>query len=552
MADSTHNRPQLSVAMIVRDAQAALAETLHSIRQIADEIVICDTGSTDGTVPLARNAATKVVQRPWDDDFSAARNECLAHCCGDWVLWLDAGESLDEQDGPVLREFLKGMADPAKAYMMLVKVPPAGPSVAAEQIARLRLVPNHPGVRFAGAVRESVAASLAENGIAVEGVACSIHRGQREHDAEVKTQKARRDLKITDRQIAQSGESARLLNCKAEAYSHLGEPANAAVNYRRAVEISERGSTDMLEAYYGLLTSLEEAGGTGSQLTVALEALTIFPLDTQLLCAMGGYLQGQGRTDLATRSYETAYKHGQVNPQTWHLQEIREFTATCFGIALQLQQKDDEARQVFEEALAANETSVRLRRHLVDLHVKRAEREEALAQIDLLPPQTPGVEALRSAVKGACLASEKNWIAARGYLNAAYAADCRDPLCLRWLCITLLMVGEVDRARQILEGWEKADPANLEVRQLVATVEDTRRQTAAPAEDASAPASQEALAPVRFPTEEPTVKDDEKDPDRNILRIDEGDSSGTPDVPLPKTPAVKPSSDVTPRPSARP
>ena len=55
MTNSTDaaERPRLSVAMIVRDEEAVLAESIESIRAIADEIVVLDTGSSDQTATLA-------------------------------------------------------------------------------------------------------------------------------------------------------------------------------------------------------------------------------------------------------------------------------------------------------------------------------------------------------------------------------------------------------------------------------------------------------------------------------------------------------------------
>ena len=79
-------RTRLSVVTIVRDAEKALRETLESIRGIADEIVVCDTGSADDTVKVVASLATKVLQFEWDDDFAAARNACLEHVAGDWIL----------------------------------------------------------------------------------------------------------------------------------------------------------------------------------------------------------------------------------------------------------------------------------------------------------------------------------------------------------------------------------------------------------------------------------------------------------------------------------
>ena len=97
---------RLSVAMIVRNEQYVLADTLQSVHAIADQVVVLDTGSTDQTLSVARQSGATVGQWPWSDDFAAARNECLKSANGDWVLWLDAGERLDADSAAELREFI--------------------------------------------------------------------------------------------------------------------------------------------------------------------------------------------------------------------------------------------------------------------------------------------------------------------------------------------------------------------------------------------------------------------------------------------------------------
>ena len=82
----------LSVAMIVRDKADVIAASVKSVRAIADEIVILDTGSVDQTIEIAERLGARVIEAPWSDDFSAARNLLLSHCRGKWVFWLDAGE----------------------------------------------------------------------------------------------------------------------------------------------------------------------------------------------------------------------------------------------------------------------------------------------------------------------------------------------------------------------------------------------------------------------------------------------------------------------------
>ena len=102
--------PKLSVSMIVRDEEQFLARCLDSIKAVADEIVIVDTGSTDETAKIARCYTDKVYFHRWEDDFSKARNYSLSYCTGDWILQMDADEELVREDIPLLREGLARLA----------------------------------------------------------------------------------------------------------------------------------------------------------------------------------------------------------------------------------------------------------------------------------------------------------------------------------------------------------------------------------------------------------------------------------------------------------
>ncbi len=84
----------LGVVMIVRNEEAMLADCLDSVAG-ADAIVISDTGSTDGTIEIAKRYTDKVyTDFKWNDNFSKARNAAKSRCCTDWILSIDADERL--------------------------------------------------------------------------------------------------------------------------------------------------------------------------------------------------------------------------------------------------------------------------------------------------------------------------------------------------------------------------------------------------------------------------------------------------------------------------
>ncbi len=90
--------PTISLCMIVKNEEQFLEKCLQSVQGLVDEIVIVDTGSTDKTPEIAKKFTQKVFNFQWCDDFSAARNESLKHATGDWILVLDADETISRQD----------------------------------------------------------------------------------------------------------------------------------------------------------------------------------------------------------------------------------------------------------------------------------------------------------------------------------------------------------------------------------------------------------------------------------------------------------------------
>ncbi len=105
--------PIVSIGLIVKNEEARLDKCLAAIKKVIDtvpgEIVVVDTGSTDGTVKIAKKYTDKVYDFEWIDDFSAARNFGLSKCSGEWFMYLDADEVLDEDVTPLV-EFLKNEA----------------------------------------------------------------------------------------------------------------------------------------------------------------------------------------------------------------------------------------------------------------------------------------------------------------------------------------------------------------------------------------------------------------------------------------------------------
>jgi len=88
----------ISAVLIVRNEEDCLEGCLKSVSNVADEVVVVDTGSEDGTIAVARSLTDRVYGFTWRDDFSAARNAALEHAAGDYVLHVDADERVVQPD----------------------------------------------------------------------------------------------------------------------------------------------------------------------------------------------------------------------------------------------------------------------------------------------------------------------------------------------------------------------------------------------------------------------------------------------------------------------
>ena len=89
---------EISLCMIVKNEEKVLARCLDSIVDLMDEVIIVDTGSTDGTKEIAARYTDKIYDFAWIQDFSAARNFAFSKATKDYIYTADADEVLDVEN----------------------------------------------------------------------------------------------------------------------------------------------------------------------------------------------------------------------------------------------------------------------------------------------------------------------------------------------------------------------------------------------------------------------------------------------------------------------
>ncbi len=147
----------LSFCAIVKNEELTLPKCLGSVKDLVDEMVILDTGSSDRTPEIAREFGARVYDFPWGNDFAAARNESLKYVKGDWVLVLDADEVLVRERIQEIKEVIK------RERFLLVNLvrEEIGASQSPYSLVS-RLFRNHPEVRFSRPYHAMVDDSIGE------------------------------------------------------------------------------------------------------------------------------------------------------------------------------------------------------------------------------------------------------------------------------------------------------------------------------------------------------------------------------------------------------
>ncbi len=94
----------ISIVIITKNEARNIAACIEYARAISNDIVVADTGSTDGTTHIAKKYGARIVHVAWIN-YGVARNIGATHAVHDWILAIDA----DERVTPALAETIKGI-----------------------------------------------------------------------------------------------------------------------------------------------------------------------------------------------------------------------------------------------------------------------------------------------------------------------------------------------------------------------------------------------------------------------------------------------------------
>lgn len=320
----------LSLCMIVKDEAENLPRALASVRDLADEIVVVDTGSGDATPTIAEKAGAKVNFLMWGDDFAAARNASLDQATQEWILVLDADETLTQAGYDFIRSVKeeKKLGEIKSDDLLLVTM--MRREIGANQSPYTqvsRLFRNLPAVKYVRpyheGVEESVQALMAAEArwqVAQLGAVGIDHTGYGV-DAIASKDKFSRAQRIMEKHLAAFPEDAYTANKLGALYTQNGDWEKALILLQTALRSANFDPATEYELYYHLgivyrrmddqLDKAEDA----YRKAIAVPVAGLLKLGAHL--NLGALLKLKGDLDGAIAQYEAAARIDPTQPVTY-------------------------------------------------------------------------------------------------------------------------------------------------------------------------------------------------------------------------------------------
>ncbi|MBO8138470.1 MAG: glycosyltransferase [Desulfotomaculum sp.] len=226
----------ISLCMIAKNEEKQIERCIKSAQPYVDQIVVVDTGSTDKTKDTAKKLGAEVYDFKWADDFSQARNESLKHAAGDWILFLDCDEKLDQKTAPELKKIIND--DRYDGYwLQFLNYFNGNPSTS---FLSFRLFRNNPNYRFQCPIHEQILPSVLRYSSPERIGQAKVkvfHYGYEDSEV-VNKNKIQRNIRILQKAKKEYGNAGFINFYLGVEYQRLGNYQKALEHYKEALEQS--------------------------------------------------------------------------------------------------------------------------------------------------------------------------------------------------------------------------------------------------------------------------------------------------------------------------
>ncbi|MBI2581331.1 tetratricopeptide repeat protein [Candidatus Woesearchaeota archaeon] len=279
----------ISLCMIVKNEAEFIERCINSVKGLVDQIVVVDTGSSDNTVEIAKRLGAEVYFFEWNDDTSAARNESLKHATGDWILVLDADETISGSDFDKIRKLA---ADAEYDGYALVQRNYTNDTYREDFLWALndayeesrgftgwvprlivRLFRNKPEIKFEGVAHELVEPAIERTGSKYAVADVPIHHFKEKKSANYLRAKPEHYRRIGEKKLAAEPNNPR-------AWHEMGTVEREAENFAKAKEYFEKAvglDGRFVEAWHSLGVCCSKLGDTDGAIAAFKKAIGLNP-----------------------------------------------------------------------------------------------------------------------------------------------------------------------------------------------------------------------------------------------------------------------------------
>lgn len=286
----------ISLCMIVKNEEKVLGRCLDSVAGLVDEMVLVDTGSTDGTRALALSYTERVYDFPWRDDFAAARNYAFSLGRMDYLMWLDADDVLLPADREQFLDLKRTLPPDVDVVMMPYHSGLDGEGRPVFTCCRERVVRNLGRDLWEGAIHEVIPPF----GKVIWSTAAVTHQKEGPGDPD-------RNLRIYEGKRARGEDfSPRERFYYARELLDHRRYADAAVELERFLDRGGGWVEDEIEACRLLSRCRREQGDGAGALQALLDSFRYDDPRAETCCALGAWFQAREDWRRAAFWYELA------------------------------------------------------------------------------------------------------------------------------------------------------------------------------------------------------------------------------------------------------
>ena len=297
---------KISACVIVKNEEKNIGQWLNNMRQIADEIIVVDTGSTDNTLNILENAGIISYHFTWCNDFAAAKNYAIQQATGDWIVFLDADEYFDASSIQRFRtEMTRYHANKKIGAIMcqLVNIDIDNRDKIIDTAIQVRIFRNTKNIYYKNPVHEQLVTKPGKYIMQKCFDLQIVHTG---YSTSILRKKAERDLLILqqrEKEAKTQQEREQLCVFFMDAYNCLKKFDKVLEYAQKAIKFNTRILGEDIHAYEGMISAMINLGKKDEEImAVIAEARKKFPQEVFFAVQLGYYYY-MGRDYLQAEQY---------------------------------------------------------------------------------------------------------------------------------------------------------------------------------------------------------------------------------------------------------